>query len=303
MRNLIRSLTFYLSILAIVSTIDISWAQEWTQWRGPYRNGQVDNFITPDEWPDQLKMVWSVPVGSGLSSPVVQNNRIYLLTRKDDDEIVSCFNVKDGTVLWRQNYYSTFIPNAQATSGRFFPNSKGKGPFATPVISDKYLYTLGVDRIISCYDSKNGKLKWRHQYLKQARPDKLVYECPPCGCSEDGKEFNQQGKCSDCKMELGVKDIETSARLTGQNYYGAASSPIIVGDLLIIHVGNSQKGAMIAYDSDSGKEKWLWESPAISSSSPVFVNLLGEGQLITMTRISVVGVSIKNGHLLWSHPI
>ncbi len=64
-------------------------AQDWPQWRGPQRDGHVQEFSAPAKWPDSLKLVWKVATGAGLSSPVVAEGKIYLMTRAGDDKIVS----------------------------------------------------------------------------------------------------------------------------------------------------------------------------------------------------------------------
>ena len=279
------------------------WSKDWPQWRGPNRDGIVRNFDIPATWPDSLRLVWRVPVGAGLSSPVVANGKIYLLTRDAETEVASAYNLADGGRLWQKTYAAQFIPNAQAVIPRFFPESRGKGPFATPLVQGERLYTLGVDRTLCSFDANNGDLKWQHHYLQQAVPAKLTYECPPCGCNTDGKEFDQPGQCPDCRMTYGAKGVETTATRGGPNYYGAASSPLIVDDVVIVQVGNAQKGSLIALDRLSGKQRWVWEGPAISSSSPVLANLNGVAQLVSLTRTGVTGVSLADGDLLWSFPL
>lgn len=295
-------LVFIISALSLVVSVQVL-SQEWTQWRGPKRDGIVKDFVVPKVWPEQLTKIWSVSIGAGLSSPVVKNGKVYVLTREGDEEVVVCFNLSSGERIWESSYSSPFIPNPQATNGNLFPQSRGKGPFATPVVHGKIVYTLGVDRVLSGFDAKSGKLLWRHHHFKQNIPEKLVYECPPCGCSIDGQEFSGPGKCSACGMDYGVKGLETSATMGAGNYYGAASSPLIYEGLLIVHVGNSKQGSMIAFDVDGGEQRWIWEGPAMSSSSPVLANLHGVDQIITLTRTSCVGVSARTGDLLWSFPL
>jgi outer membrane protein assembly factor BamB len=298
--NKIRSIIGILCILLVQT----SSTQTWPQWRGLQRDGHVREFSAPATWPDSLKLVWKIEAGAGLSSPVVADGKIYLITREGDDEIVSSYRLADGTRVWQQRYTSPFIPNAQAVITRFFPVSQGKGPFATPLIHGDWLYTLGVDRVLSCFDKNTGALQWRHHYLKQEIPAKIVYECQPCGCSEDGKEFEQPGKCSACGMALSPKGLETSASLGGQgNYYGAAASPLIEGNLGIVNIGNLKGGDLIAFDLKSGEEKWRWHGPAPSSSSPVVATLQGVRQVVVLTRDSLAGVDVKNGASLWHYAI
>ena len=289
-------------IFAMLLCTSILSAQDWPQWRGPQRDGHVPKFSAPAKWPDSLKQVWKIEVGAGPSSPVVADGKIYLHTRDGDDEVVSCFRLSDGSRIWQQRYTTPFIPNPQAVITRFFPASKGKGPFATPVVHRNRLYTLGVDRVLSCFDVKTGDLKWRHHELKQDIPDKIVYECPPCGCNIDGKEFDQPGKCSACNMDFGPKGLETSAQ-NGGNYYGAAASPLIEENLIIVNTGNPNSGDLAAFDLQSGQEKWRWRGPSPSSSSPVVAVLHGVRQVVVLTRHNLAGVAVANGQQLWSHAI
>ena len=279
-------------------------AQDWPQWRGVHRDGHVQGFSAPAKWPDSLKLVWKIEAGAGLASPLVSEGKIYLITRAGDDEIISCYRLADGGRIWQQRYTSPFIPNAQAVITRYFPASQGKGPFATPIIHGDRLYALGIDRVLSCFDKNSGALQWRHHYLKQQRPDHIVYECEPCGCKGDGQEFAQPGQCPACGMALGVKGVETSANLGGEgNDDGAAASPLIENNVGIVHVGNLTGGDLIAFDLKSGKEKWRWHGPAPSSSSPVVASLHGVRQVIVLTRESLAGVEAKDGRQLWSFSI
>jgi outer membrane protein assembly factor BamB len=294
-----------LKIYVLVSIVfcHVSWSQNWPQWRGPNRDGHVETFAVPTAWPDSLKQIWRVEAGPGLSSPVVAEGKIYLLTRDGDDEVVSCYQLADGNRIWQQRYPARFIPNPQAIRSDLFPVSRGKGPFATPVIQDGYLYTLGVDRVLSCFEAKSGALKWRQHYMKQSIPDKLVYECPQCGCSEDGKEFSEGGLCSACRMPLGAKNMETSASFNGGNYYGTSASPIIVGKIGIVNIGNLDAGALIAFDLKNGAEKWRWQGPPPSSSSPIITELHGTRQVVVLTRENLAGIEVSNGQQLWNYAI
>lgn len=45
-------------------------ASEWSQWRGPNRDGVAVGFLIPEVWPDSLEKQWAIEVGDGYSSPV-----------------------------------------------------------------------------------------------------------------------------------------------------------------------------------------------------------------------------------------
>jgi outer membrane protein assembly factor BamB len=141
----------------LLSCAAIANAQDWTQWRGPNRDGVVTTFTAPAAWPEKLKLIWKTPVGSGYSSPIVFQNKAWVFSRKDETEVVSCLDLKTGKLLWSQNYGVPFKKNQYA-------NEMGKGPYATPVLYQGKLYTLGVNAVLSCLDANTGALKWRKDF-------------------------------------------------------------------------------------------------------------------------------------------
>lgn len=147
---------------------EVSFAQEWSGWRGPNRDGAVLSFSAPKSWPDQLKVKWKVPVGIGHSSPVVAGRRVYLLSRQNEQEVVSCIDLDSGKLLWKDSYDTPYTMNPAAAS-------HGKGPKSTPVLHGGKLYTSGISGILSCYDTKTGKLEWRKEFSKQFKATSPIY--------------------------------------------------------------------------------------------------------------------------------
>ncbi|HKG23001.1 MAG TPA: PQQ-binding-like beta-propeller repeat protein [Blastocatellia bacterium] len=225
-------------------------AQEWSQWRGPSRDGTVAA-PAPRGWPKELKNVWKVGVGGGFSSPVVSEGRIVVHSRQQESEVVSVFDLKTGKPLWNSSYPVPFSKNQYAIE-------MGKGPNSTPVVSGGRVYTLGVSAILSCFDLKSAELKWR-------------------------KDFS--------------KEIDTSKLFTG-----TAMSPVVEKGMVIVHVGDDRRGSVIAFDAETGAEKWKWEGDGPGYASPIVVDLEGTRQLVTLTDRSAVGISVDSGRLLWKMP-
>ncbi len=57
-------------------------AEDWTQWRGPSRDGTVTEFSVPQTWPQNLTQVWKLEIGEGYATPVVVGDRIYMFSRR-----------------------------------------------------------------------------------------------------------------------------------------------------------------------------------------------------------------------------
>lgn len=219
-----------LAFVFVVLLVPAVFAQDWNQWRGPNRDGQVQGFAAPKTWPAELQQKWKVNVGIGHASPVVAGKRVYLHARQDEREVVLCLDLDTGKVLWQDGYAVAYTMNPAATG-------HGKGPKSTPMTSNGKLYTLGITGVLSSYDATSGKLRWRKEF---------------------GKRF---------------KEIAPD--------FGTAMSPMVDRGLLIVHVGGSDSGGLLALDAETGAEKWAWTGDGPGYASPIVVDMVGKRQIIT----------------------
>jgi outer membrane protein assembly factor BamB len=125
----------------------------WPQWRGPKRDGSI-SVALPAQWPEALKKRWEITVGTGHASPVVSGNRVVVIAREGDHEIVRALDVASGKEIWRAAYAAPFIVNPAA-------QSHGPGPKSTPAIAGGRVFTFGIGGILSAFDLASGKLIWR----------------------------------------------------------------------------------------------------------------------------------------------
>ena len=133
-------------LVALLTLTPVTSAQEWTQWRGPGRDGFVAEKSAPAPWPQQLQRIWRVEVGEGYSSPVVAGGRAFVHGRRDPEEIVAAINLADGKVVWEQKYQAAFKKNQYAVE-------MAKGPNATPLVVENRLFTLGVTGVLTAWDT------------------------------------------------------------------------------------------------------------------------------------------------------
>jgi outer membrane protein assembly factor BamB len=224
-------------------------AQDWSQWRGPNRDGTAPVFSSA--WPKTLKEEWKVTVGVGHSSPVVSKGKIFVFTRQGDEETLLCLDAATGKDIWKSSQPISFEMHPAATA-------HGKGPKSTPVVSNGSVYTLGISGVLSAHDAATGKLKWRHEFSKQYPKTWPAY--------------------------------------------GTAMSPIVDHGLVVAHVGGQDKGALIAFDAETGATKWTNDMDGPAYASPILVTLAGVRQLVTFMQKNLVGVDPANGKLLWKLP-
>src|SRR5262245_21816657 len=95
-------------------------AQEWTQWRGPNRNGQA-TFTEPKAWPEKLPVKWKVTVGEGYASPLISGGRLLQFARQGDNEVAMALDPETGKIIWQQSYPASWTPVDAAAK-------HGKGP-------------------------------------------------------------------------------------------------------------------------------------------------------------------------------
>ena len=143
----------------------VSHAEDWPQWRGPRRDGVWrENGILQSFLPDELEVLWRVPVGTGFSSPCVAQNKVYVtdshVTRTNARENVQCFDAATGKTNWVHSY-NVVYPEYGADPDHPF------GPVATPVIADGKVYTFGRMSDLLCLDAISGRVLWRHELPKE----------------------------------------------------------------------------------------------------------------------------------------
>src|ERR1700687_5136553 len=129
-------------------------AVDYTQWRGPNRDGDVASFAPPAAWPERLTQKWKVQVGLGYATPLLVGNRIYLFSRQGDNEVMSALDSDSGKVIWQTGYPVTFTMHSAAVK-------HGQGPKSTPVFSNGRLYSIGMTGIVTAFDAARGKQLWQ----------------------------------------------------------------------------------------------------------------------------------------------
>jgi outer membrane protein assembly factor BamB len=240
--------TFLIGVAAAIGVASAVGGQgrpaDWPQWRGPNRDGAVASFAEPKAWPEQLTRKWKVDVGIGYATPILIGDRVFVYSRRDDDETLTALEAETGKAIWQSKYPAPFTMNPAAARHE-------KGPKSTPTFANGRLYTLGMSGIVTAFDAKTGKQLW-----------------------------------------------QKPASVPGP-LYGTAMSALVDRDLVIVHVGSHNQGALTAFDANTGAVKWSWSGDGPAYGSPVAADFEGTRQVIVFTQANLVGVSEATGELLW----
>jgi outer membrane protein assembly factor BamB len=212
---------------------DISPERQWSQYRGYYSNGALDNANLPQKWDvinnENIKWKKEIP-GLGLSSPVVWGNKLFITTAisekdseglktgiygdigsvNDDSEHewkVICINKQDGQTIWERTSCKG-IPEQK----RHPKSSHANSSVAT---DGKHVVAFFGSEGIYCYDM-DGNLLWQ-------------------------KDFGVLRS-----VFFRVESAE----------WEFASSPIIHEGVVIVQCDVMENSFLAAYEASSGKELW-----------------------------------------------
>lgn len=246
--------------IAVLLRTFASQAGDWPHWRGPDRNGIVaeSSGWGSTGWPLQ-DPVWTASVGQGGSSPLVAGGRLYTMGWAEEQERVACLDAAGGKPLWSASY-----PSPRYGRQHMGDENSYSGPTATPELDSAtgFLYTLGIDGDLHCWDTrKDGKRVWslnlHAAYEIERRP------------------------------HVGAQ----------QRDYGFTTSPLLHGAWLLIQVG-AKDGTVMAFDKSSGKRVWASEcrEPGGHAGGMAPITIEGVPCLALMTIRNLLVLRLDRGH-------
>ncbi len=178
---------------------------------------------------------------------------------------------------------------------------------STPALVGNKIYVFvrqGSNEVILCLDANSGKELWRNEYRTRAEVGDRHPGPRSSVAVADGKVFTiGVGGVLSC---LNADNGEVLWRKDPFNgfvpRFFTATSPMIVDEMCIAHLGGKGNGAVIAYDINTGDEKWRWFDEGPEYSSPVLFVIDGSKQIVTIAEKNIIGIDVAKGKLLWQFP-
>lgn len=252
---------FYASFFAFTTVH----AADWPQWRGPNRDGIIqDPAHKLDKLPDDPKVLWKIDAGPGQSSPVISGGKVVLLDAKNDQEVAHCFDAASGKVLWE----TPVGPTVE------FSPAYGGGPRCTPIIDGDRAYLQSSGGEFACLSLATGKKIWGVSF---------------------GKDYGA--------TFLGNKSQDPAAKETASRRHGNNGSAVIDGNRIFVPVGSTNGATLVCYDKMTGKELWKAGTDNTAYSSVQIGTLGGVRQVIHFTADALMGVDAASGKIYWRIPL
>ena len=308
----------------------------WTTFRGPAGDGVYYEQQILTDWPKGgPNVLWRKLIGGGHSSFTIANGLVFTIEQQGANEMISAFNIQDGTVKWTHEYFAKFE--------EYFG---GVGPRSTPVWNNGRLFSMGAKGHLNCLEAKSGKLLWNNNLINENN-----VEIPNWGVS--GSPFVYQntvvvvpgGNSDNAIVALDVKtgkkvwstfngtqvystpvllNILDSEQLVvpltdklisinpanGKLYWSHPwkifvnnsniSQPVrLSNDIILISAGygTGAEAFRVIPNGDSMRTLTLWKSKSLKTkfSSPIF----WKGHLYGMNENQLVCLDAKDGFLKW----
>ncbi len=244
----------------------------WPQWRGPHATGVSPHGKPPVEWSENRNIRWKVEIpGEGSATPIIWNDRIFVLTAIPTKE-----TVQPPTKKASQDFG---IPRDQATRVQQFS--------------------------ILALSRRDGKTLWT-RVLRRELPHEGRHATSSWASGSpvtDGQHvfafFGSRGLYS-LDMEGHLLWEKDFGDMTIRFGFGEGASPTLHRDRILINWDHQGQSFIAALDKGTGREIWRTDRDEITSwATPVVVPHAAGNQVVTNATNSVRSYDLETGELIW----
>ncbi len=156
--------TSFLTLLGLCVVSAAAIAEDWPHWRGPHNNGRSMETGLPEKWSTKGEnLLWRKEEFASRSSPVVMNDRVYLVCRafpetEKEGEKTVCVDARTGELIW-ESIHNVYLSDAPA-------ERVGWSSVVADPASDT-VFVLGLGCVFQCLDGKSGKVIWEHSMSEE----------------------------------------------------------------------------------------------------------------------------------------
>jgi outer membrane protein assembly factor BamB len=233
---------------------------EWSQFRGAASSGVSTGAEAPVNISPSEHLKWSVDLPSGMSSPSIYGDRIFLTGYENDALFTICVDRLTGKELWRQK--------APATEIEPYHKTQGSPAASTPAVdAHKVIVYFGSCGLL-CYNH-DGKELWR-------------LEMP---CAHTNNDFgtgtspilynNRVILVRDLQKNSAISSIDADTgkviwKTERDGFQTSWTTPVLWKTTEGVQIVVAGGLRMKAYDFDTGEEIWvIRDCPAVACASPV----------------------------------
>jgi outer membrane protein assembly factor BamB len=234
----------------------------WPQFRGPGSSGVAEG-KPPVHFGPGRNVLWKTDVASGLSSPAVWDNRIFLteFDRATRRLAALALDRRTGKILWRRPVDAPEIEKVHEIGNPAAP---------TPVTDGERVYVYFGSYGLVAYDL-DGNLKWEIRLPNPQNPYGAVASPIIAG---DLLVLNHQGKDA-YLLAVDRRDGRTVWKTSRSLVQYGWSTPVLwrnggAGEIVVLGGDFKPNQRLIAYNLADGAERWfVGDLPPCGKSTPV----------------------------------
>jgi outer membrane protein assembly factor BamB len=284
----------FLAVVMLLVSSALLRAEDWPCWRGPRLDGSSLEKSLPLQWsatkagknkePALDNIAWRTALpGIGHSSPIVHGDHIFVTTcmikenaskeerQKEHQRSLLCLDRRDGKIVWMREVFASLLEPKHGL------NSYSS---STPATDGKRVYVSFL-RLRKKADNDGPPAKPRET---SPVPATLVPEVVVAAYDFEGSKIWES--------------------VPGRFYsvHGFCSSPILHKGLVIVNADQDAEAYIVAFDKNTGQEKWRVNRPNRMRSYcvPLIVTVGGKTQMVLSGSLGVTSYNPDNGNLFWS---
>jgi outer membrane protein assembly factor BamB len=188
--------------------------------------------------------------------------------------------------------------------------SLGQG-FSGPVVAEGQLilfHRLNDQEVVTCLDARTGEPKWTKSYPSAYRDDSGFDEGPratPCVAQGRVYAFGAEGMLSCLNLADGnmLWKVNTTIKFhPRKGFFGAACSPLVEGNAVLLNVGGAEGAGLVAFEKATGRVLWKGSDDEASYASPAAATLRERRYAFFFTRAGLVAVDPADGKIQFHYP-
>jgi len=255
-------------------------AEDWPQWRGAAGTGASTETGLPATWSDTQNVAWKTSLrGTGVSSPIVQGDRVYVTSQAGQGAS------RRGPRLGQGGDASDAERSLAATC------------------TDR-----GVSFFIEAFDRASGRRAWTYELpadgeLPPVHDKHNLASASPVADSERVYAIFGTGQV----VAVDARGAQVWTRNLAKEYgafdinWGHGSSPLVHGNALFLVCYHESASYLLAVDTRTGRTLWKVDRPTgvTSYSTPAIVPAPQGEELIVNSSVGVEAYEPATGRPLW----
>jgi outer membrane protein assembly factor BamB len=169
-------------------------------------------------------------------------------------------------------------------------------------------HRLGDREVVECLSADTGEPIWSFDYPTEYLDD-FGFDNGPRSVPTiaDGRvyTFGAEGvlHCLDLASGEKLWSVDAHKRFgVRKGFFGAACSPVVEGDLVLLNIGGRQGAGVAAFHKETGDVAWTATNDEASYSSPVMADVDGTRHALFFTRAGLVDADPASGEVRFQFP-